>query len=56
MTKEIKERVFPKEQIMTAKKYRHNVDIVDALLEDGKSYSLAAVDKMIEEFLKRKVK
>ncbi|MEE1249004.1 MAG: hypothetical protein UHU19_07245 [Lachnospiraceae bacterium] len=55
MANEVKGKAFPKEQILTAKRYRHNVDIVDAILEDGKSYTLAAVDKMIDEFLKRKV-
>ena len=47
--------VFTKDQLMASKKYQHNVDLVDALLVDGKSYTLDEVDKIIDNFLKGKV-
>ena len=50
------EPVFTKEQILGAKKYRHNKDVVSALLKDGESYSLSEVDAKIEKFMKGKVK
>lgn len=47
--------VFTKAQLMASKKYQHNVDLVDALLVDGKSYTLDEVDKLIDNFMKGKV-
>ena len=48
--------VFTKEQIAGAKKYSNDIDIINALLKSGKTYTLAEVDKIIEDFKKGKVK
>lgn len=48
--------LFRKEQIVASKRYENDVDIVNALLQDGKEYALAEVDEMIERFKKGKVK
>lgn len=51
-----KEALFTKEQILASEKYANRRDLADALLEDGKSYKMETVDKMMENFLKGKVK
>lgn len=47
---------YTKEQIVTSKKYRLRRDLLNALLDKDKSYSLEEVDKIIDNFMKRKVK
>lgn len=47
---------FTKQQILEAKKYANRKDLVGALLEEGKKYSLSEVDSAISDFMKRKVK
>lgn len=47
---------FSKEQILSAKKYKHNRDVVSVVLEDERRYGLEEVDKLIEKFMKGKVK
>ncbi len=47
---------FSKEQLLKSQWYSHRRDILTALLEDGKTYSHAAVDRKISEFMKGKVK
>ena len=47
---------YSKKQIVKSKKYENNVDLVNALLEDDKKYSLADIDRMINSFLKGAVK
>ncbi len=47
---------YTKEQILSSGKYRNRRDLVDALLAEGESYTMAAVDKKITDFLKGKVK
>lgn len=44
---------FSKQQILAAKKYADRRDLLAVLLDDGKPYTLAEVDKLIEEFLKK---
>lgn len=46
---------FTKEQIISAKKYKNNLDLVNALLQDDKEYSFEEVDALIEKYLKGKV-
>ena len=53
---ENKAQTFAKEQIVGAKKYENDIDVINALLKDGESYTLAEVDKIIENFKKGKVK
>lgn len=50
-----KELLFTKEQIVTAKKYTHNIDLVSVLLLDSNFYTLEEVDRKIEQFMKGKV-
>lgn len=52
---EKKKQTFVKAQIVSAKKYEDEVDIVNALLDEGKSYTLAEVDNIIDEFKKGRV-
>lgn len=47
---------FTKEQLAASKRYAPVRDLVGALLEAGKQYTLAEVDKKIETFKKGKVK
>lgn len=49
------EAKFTKEQILNSKKYSEKRDLINALLENNKSYSLAEVDEMIEKFMKEGV-
>lgn len=47
---------FNKEQILKSKKYRESIDLIGALLDDRKEYSLREVDEQIKQFKKREVK
>lgn len=47
---------FCKEQLLISARYRNRRDLVSALLDDGKSYTVAEVDQMIEKFMKGQVK
>lgn len=42
---------FSKQQILAAKKYAERRDLLSVMLADDKSYVLAEVDKLIDEFL-----
>lgn len=46
---------FTKDQIVNAAKYREQIDLVKALLNDGEEYTLKQVDGMIEEYMKKEV-
>lgn len=46
-------KTYSKKQILEATKHK---DLCMVLLEDNKVYSLDEVDKMIDKYLKRKVK
>ena len=45
-----------KEQLINSAWYSHKRDILAALLNEDKVYTLADVDRLIENFLKEKVK
>lgn len=51
-----KEPKFTKEQLIKSKMYRHQIDILKIVLEENKIYSISETDKLINDFLKRKVK
>jgi hypothetical protein len=51
-----KEPKFTKEQLIKSKMYRHQIDILKIVLEENKTYSISETDKLINDFLKRKVK
>jgi len=46
---------FTKEQLIKSKMYRHQIDILKVVLEENKTYSIPETDKLINDFLKRKV-
>lgn len=47
---------FSREQIVDSDKYRNQRDLVDALLEKDKKYTIATVDNLIEKYKKGQVK
>ena len=53
-TKTVKE-TFTREQLVEAKRYKNRRDLLDALLEDGRAYTIAEVDKKISDYLGKKV-
>jgi len=46
---------FTKEQILKSGRYQHRRDMLEAVLEDGETYSHGDVEKIIDEFMRRKV-
>lgn len=50
------EPVFSKEQILASDRYANRRDLVDALLDTDKSYTLKTVDNLIEKYMKGQVK
>ena len=49
------ERVFSKEQLISSSKYIARRDLLDALLDDNKEYSINETETIIERFMKGKV-
>ncbi len=47
--------VFTKEQLVQSKAFSHQKDILMAILDADKTYTKAQVEKLVSEFLKRKV-
>lgn len=47
---------FSKEQLLSSAKYRGKKDLVSALLDGSKTYTIAEVDQMVDRFMKGKVK
>lgn len=43
------------EQLAASKRYANRRDIIRALLEEGKTYTLDEVDRLIEMYMKGKV-
>lgn len=50
------QKKFTKEQMLASAKYRNQRDLVEALLDAGKKYTVEMVDKLIDDFMKGKVK
>ena len=46
---------FPKEQWAASKKYRDKPDLIEALLEDEKSYTEKQVEKILSDYLNKEV-
>lgn len=42
--------VFTKEQLVNANRYMRYVDFLNGNLQDGKTYTIEQVDKLIEKF------
>lgn len=51
-----KEVFYTKEQLVTAKKYAHRIDLLNVILKSEKQYTTKQVDQLMKEFLKRRVK
>ncbi|WP_199900115.1 hypothetical protein [Caldalkalibacillus mannanilyticus] len=47
---------YTKKQYLTSKKYEHQSDLLRALLEDEKTYTVEQVQKKIDDFLKKEAK
>lgn len=47
---------FNKEQIIAAKRFRHQRDLVTAVLEDDKQYTMTEVGTLMEKYMKGEVK
>lgn len=47
---------FSKEQILTSARFANRRDLVDALLDENKNYTLETVDKLIDKYMKGRVK
>lgn len=47
---------FTKKQILASVKYGNRRDLIDALLEQGKSYTMEEVENLMDNFMKGKVK
>lgn len=47
---------FKKEELLQADRYQEKRDLVSALLEYGREYTLAEADAAIDKFLKGKVR
>lgn len=43
---------FSKEDLVKSKKYQHRRDLLNAILEDDKKYTIQEVDSKIEKFMK----
>ena len=50
------EAVSTKEQLAASKRYAKRRDLIMALLEPGKTYTLNEADRLIDGFMKGKVK
>ena len=53
---EAKELRFTKSQLSAAKRYRNEQDLINALMEDGKTYTLDEANDLINTYLKGSVK
>lgn len=48
--------LFSKEQLMAAERFKNRRDIVNALLQPDKQYTIAGVEQMIENYMRGQVK
>lgn len=47
---------YKKEQLVASKRYANRRDLIRALLDSGKHYTLDEVDRLIESYMKGQVK
>lgn len=47
---------YTKAQITESKRFREHRDILNGILEDGKTYTLDEIDTIINSFLRKEVK
>ena len=55
-SKKTAERLFSKEQLVNSGKFAGRRDLLETMLKDGKQYSVPEVEKMIERFMKGRVR
>lgn len=53
---QVSANVFTKQQLAESKRYKKKRDLLEALLENGKTYTIAQVDKIIGDYLKKEVR
>ena len=51
-----KDAKFTKSQLVKSKRYFDKVDLLNALLQDGQTYTIKEVDALVEGFMKKEVK
>ncbi len=51
-----KELSFSKQAFISSKSYKHHRDLLETILESEKSYTKSEVNKLIDDYLKGKVK
>lgn len=49
------EASFEKDAFLNSKTYKNQRDLIDAILEDGKTYTAKQVNDLLQKELKRKV-
>ncbi len=54
--KEATTKKYAKEQLIASQRYADKRDLLEALLDDDKKYSLSDVDSKIEKYMKGEVK
>lgn len=47
--------VYTKEQLLASNRYANRRDVISALLDDGKTYTLTEVERLLNKFMKGKV-
>ena len=45
--------VFPKERVLTFKRYAKRRDLLSVLLKDGEEYTMEQVDSLLQNFFKK---
>ena len=50
------ETSFAKSQLLKSKRYIHQTDVLNMILEEGKSYTIKEVDTLIDGFMMKEVK
>ena len=56
VTAEKHESAFTKAQLLSAKRFASRRDLLDALLKENQKYTVKAVEQIIENYMKGKVK
>lgn len=47
---------YPKDKLLASKQYKHRQDALSFLLKDEETYTFEQVDKLLNDFMKGKVK
>lgn len=55
LTEEKKETAYSKEQLIMSKKYKDRNDMLSALLEEDKQYTIKQAEEIMENYKKRRV-